>query len=143
MSNGTSQIVIITGNIGQDHDLKVMPNQTAVLNFSLATSESWKDKNSGEIRSTTEWHRCVAFSRTAENTAQYTGKGSKVQVIGKLRTRKWTDNNNVDRYATEIMVDDIQFLDRKPKELESQQKTDNTPPESHQNIPQFDDDFPG
>ena len=142
MSNGTSQIVIITGNIGQDHDLKVMPNQTAVLNFSLATSESWKDKNSGEIRSTTEWHRCVAFARTAENTAQYTGKGSKVQVIGKLRTRKWTDNNNVDRYVTEIMVDDIQFLDRKPKDVESQQKTDNTPPESHQNIPQFEDDFP-
>ena len=143
MSNGTSQIVIITGNIGQDHELKVMTNQNAVLNFSLATSESWKDKNSGEKKTLTEWHRCVAFRRTAENTAEYTGKGSKVQVIGKLKTRKWTDNKNVDRYVTEVMVNEIQFLDSKAKNGDDAENANNNGA-SYQNsdIPVFDDDVP-
>ena len=143
MSNGTSQIVIITGNIGQDHELKVMTNQNAVLNFSLATSESWKDKTSGEKKTSTEWHRCVAFGRTAENTAEYTGKGSKVQVMGRLKTRKWTDNNNVDRYVTEVMVNDIQFLDSKAKNGDDA-KNENNNGASYQNsdIPVFDDDVP-
>ncbi len=151
MSNGTSQIVIITGNIGQDHDLKVMTNQKPVLNFSVATSESWKDSKTGELKTETEWHRCVAFDRKAENTAQYTGKGSKVQVIGRLKTRKWTDNEGIVRYITEIMVRDIQFLDRKPSDKDGKDSSENTgstanntdiPPATNHEIPEFDDDIP-
>ena len=149
MSNGTSQIVIITGNIGQDHELKYMTNQNAVLNFSLATSESWKDSASGELKSETEWHRCVVFDRKAENTAQYTRKGSKVQVTGKLKTRKWTDNKDVVRYITEVMVRDIQFLDRKPsdkttddKSKESSSSDLDVPPNTNYQVPEFDDDLP-
>ena len=149
MSNGTSQIAIITGNIGQDHELKVMPNQKAVLNFSLATSETWKDSSSGETKSDTEWHRCVAFDRKAENTAQYTGKGSKVQVTGKLKTRKWTDDSNTVRYITEIMVRDIQFLDKRPtsdSKSDASQDSPNSsrdvPPDSNYDMPEFDDDLP-
>ncbi len=149
MSNGTSQIVIITGNIGQDHELKVTPNQNAVLNFSLATSETWKDSVSNEVKSETEWHRCVAFGRKAENTTQYTGKGSKVQVTGRLKTRKWTDNSNVVRYVTEVMVRDIQFLDKRTPDKTNTEKTDhstnsntNIPPNTNQDVPEFDDDVP-
>ena len=144
MSNGTSQIVIITGNIGQDHELKVMPNQTAVLNFSLATSETWKDSASNEAKSETEWHRCVAFGRKAENTTQYTGKGSKVQVTGRLKTRKWTDNSNVVRYVTEVMVRDIQFLDKRTPDKTDSSTNSNTniPPNMNQDVPEFDDDVP-
>ena len=146
MSNGTSQIVIITGNIGQDHELKVMPNQNAVLNFSLATSESWKDSVSGQTKTETEWHRCVIFGRRAENTAQYTGKGSKIQVTGKLKTRKWTDNNNVDRYSTEVMVNDVQFLDKKPTDqtaTDSSHRDDfDIPNSTSYQVPAFEDDIP-
>jgi len=149
MSNGTSQIVIITGNIGQDHKLKTMTNQNAVLNFSLATSESWKDSASGEIKSETEWHRCVAFGRKAENTVQYTGKGSKVQVTGRLKTRKWTDTHNVVRYITEVMVREIQFLDKKPSDKATDDKPNGStntdvdvPPDTNYQVPEFDDDLP-
>ena len=94
--------VIILGHLGNDPEMRYMPNGEPVANLSIATSETWNDKNTGEKREKTEWHRVVAYRRTAEIIGQYTRKGSKLYVEGKLQTRKWTDNNGVDRYITEI-----------------------------------------
>ena len=103
--------VIILGNLGNDPEMRYMPNGEPVANLSIATSETWNDKNTGEKREKTEWHRVVAYRRTAEIIGQYTRKGSKLYVEGKLQTRKWTDNNGVDRYITEIIADSVQLLD--------------------------------
>jgi len=103
--------VIILGNLGNDPEMRYMPNGEPVANISIATSETWNDKNTGEKREKTEWHRVVAYRRTAEIIGQYTRKGSKLYVEGKLQTRKWTDNNGVDRYTTEIIADSVQLLD--------------------------------
>ena len=103
--------VIILGNLGNDPEVRYMPNGEPVANISIATSETWNDKNTGEKREKTEWHRVVAYRRTAEIIGQYTRKGSKLYVEGKLQTRKWTDNNGVDRYTTEIIADSVQLLD--------------------------------
>jgi len=102
---------IIIGRLGNDPEMRYMPSGEAVANLSIATSESWTDKNTGEKREKTEWHRVVAFRRTAEIIGQYTRKGSKLYVEGKLQTRKWTDNNGVDKYITEIIADSVQLLD--------------------------------
>jgi single-strand DNA-binding protein len=88
-----------------------MPNGNAVANVSLATSESWKDKNTGETQEKTEWHRVVFFRRLAEIVGEYVKKGSKIYVEGRLQTRKWQDNNGQDRYTTEIVADQMQMLD--------------------------------
>ena len=103
--------VIILGNLGNDPEVRYMPNGEPVANISIATSETWNDKNTGEKREKTEWHRVIAYRRTAEIIGQYTRKGSKLYVEGKLQTRKWTDNNGVDRYTTEIIADSVQLLD--------------------------------
>ena len=103
--------VILIGNLGNDPDMRYMPNGEPVANISIATSETWNDKNTGEKREKTEWHRVTAYRRTAEIIGQYTRKGSKLYVEGKLQTRKWTDNNGVDRYTTEIIADSVQLLD--------------------------------
>ena len=103
--------VIILGNLGNDPEVRYMPNGEPVANISIATSETWNDKNTGEKREKTEWHRVTAYRRTAEIIGQYTRKGSKLYVEGKLQTRKWTDNNGVDRYTTEIIADSVQLLD--------------------------------
>ena len=103
--------VIILGNLGNDPEMRYMPNGEPVANISIATSETWNDKNTGEKREKTEWHRVVAYRRTAEIIGQYTRKGSKLYVEGKLQTRKWTDNNGVDKYITEIIADSVQLLD--------------------------------
>ena len=103
--------VIILGNLGNDPEVRYMPNGEPVANISIATSETWNDKNTGEKRERTEWHRVVAYRKTAEIIGQYTRKGSKLYVEGKLQTRKWTDNNGVDRYTTEIIADSVQLLD--------------------------------
>ena len=102
---------IIIGRLGNDPEMRYMPNGEPVANISIATSETWNDKNTGEKREKTEWHRVVAYRRTAEIIGQYTRKGSKLYVEGKLQTRKWTDNNGVDRYTTEIIADSVQLLD--------------------------------
>ena len=102
---------IILGNLGNDPEVRYMPNGEPVANLSIATSETWNDNNTGEKREKTEWHRVVAYRRTAEIIGQYTRKGSKLYVEGKLQTRKWTDNNGVDRYTTEIIADSVQLLD--------------------------------
>lgn len=103
--------VIILGNLGQDPETRFMPSGGAVTNISVATSETWKDKNSGQDQERTEWHRVVFFNRLAEIAGEYLRKGSKVYIEGSLRTRKWQDQNGNDRYTTEIVASDMQMLD--------------------------------
>jgi single-strand DNA-binding protein len=101
--------VILIGNLGKDPELRHTQSGTPVASFSIATSERWKDKN-GEQQERTEWHNIVAWSRLGELCNEYLNKGSKVYVEGKLQTRKWQDQNGNDRYTTEIVARDIQFL---------------------------------
>lgn len=102
--------VIIVGNLGNDPEVRTMPNGDAVANISVATSESWTDRNTGERREVTEWHRIVFFRRQAEVCGEYLRKGSQVYVEGRLKTRKWQDQNGQDRYTTEIQGDVLQML---------------------------------
>ncbi len=102
--------VIIVGNIGQDPTMKYTASGTAICNISVATSESWKDKQTGEKVERTEWHRIVAFQRLAEIMGEYLRKGSQVYIEGKLQTRKWQDQNGNDRYSTEIVASQMQML---------------------------------
>ena len=110
MSRGINKVIII-GNLGQDPEVKYMPNGNAVTNVTIATSESWKDKNTGEQQNKTEWHRVVFFRRLAEIVGEYLKKGSKVYIEGKLQTRKWQDQSGNDRYTTEIVAHEMQMLD--------------------------------
>ncbi|MFC1114516.1 single-stranded DNA-binding protein [Pasteurella multocida] len=103
--------VIILGNLGNDPDVRTMQNGDLVASISVATSESWIDKNTNERREVTEWHRIVFYRRQAEICGQYLKKGSKVYVEGRLKTRKWQDQNGQDRYTTEIQGDVLQMLD--------------------------------
>lgn len=103
--------VIIVGRLGNDPEIRTMPNGEAVANISVATSETWTDKNTGERRETTEWHRIVFYRRQAEVVGEYLRKGSQVYVEGRLKTRKWQDQNGQDRYTTEIQGDVMQMLD--------------------------------
>lgn len=105
--------VIILGNLGNDPEIRTMPNGDQVANLSVATSESWTDKQTGEKREQTEWHRIIFFRRQAEICTQYLKKGSKIYLEGKLKTRKWQDQNGQDRYTTEIYGDNLQMLDSK------------------------------
>ena len=109
--------VIIVGNLGNDPEIRTMPNGEAVANISVATSESWTDKNTGERREVTEWHRIVLYRRLAEIAGQYLRKGSQVYVEGRLKTRKWQDNNGQDRYTTEIQGDNLQMLGGRNQEM--------------------------
>lgn len=105
--------VIILGNLGNDPETRYMPSGGAITNISVATSESWKDKQTGQMQDKTEWHRIVFFNRLAEIAGEYLRKGSKVYIEGSLRTRKWQDQSGVDRYTTEIVASEMQMLDRK------------------------------
>jgi single-strand DNA-binding protein len=105
--------VILVGTLGRDPETKSFPNGGSVTQFSIATSESWKDKNTGEPREETEWHRIVLNNRLGEIAQQYLKKGSKVYIEGSLRTRKWTDKEGVERYSTEVRGDSMQMLDSK------------------------------
>ena len=105
---------IILGNLGQDPIMKYMPNGEAVANITVATTESWKDKNSGEKKELTEWHRITFYRKLAEVVGQYLKKGSSVYIEGKLQTRKYTDKDGVERYTTEIIADTLQMLGGKP-----------------------------
>jgi len=111
MARGSVNKVILIGNLGQDPEVRYMPNGNAVANVTLATTETWKDRNSGENQERTEWHRVVLFRRLAEVAGEYLKKGAKVYVEGKLQTRKWQDQNGQDRYTTEIVADQLQMLD--------------------------------
>lgn len=103
MSRGVNKVILI-GNLGNEPDVRYMPSGDAVANLSLATSEAWRDKNTGELQERTEWHRVVLFGKTAEVAKQYLHKGSKVYVEGQLRTKKWQDKDGHDRYTTEVIV---------------------------------------
>ncbi len=109
MARGVNKVILV-GNLGADPEVKYMPNGNAVANVTLATSESWKDKQSGENREKTEWHRVVFFRRLAEIAGEYLKKGSQVYIEGKLQTRKWQDKNGNDRYTTEIVANEMQML---------------------------------
>jgi single-strand DNA-binding protein len=110
MARGINKVIII-GNLGNDPEVRYTPSGSAVANISIATSEGWRDKQSGELQERTEWHRIVMFNRLAEIAGEYLKKGSKVYVEGSLRTRKWTDKNGQERYTTEIVAGDMQMLD--------------------------------
>ena len=113
MSRGINKVILI-GNLGNDPEVRYMPSGDAVANVSLATSEAWKDKNTGEMQERTEWHRVIFFGKVAEVVKDYLRKGSKIYVEGKLRTRKWQGQDGQDRYTTEVVVDlggTMQMLD--------------------------------
>lgn len=105
--------VILVGNLGADPETRYMPNGDAVVNIRLATTESWKDKSSGEKKELTEWHRVVFYRKLAEIAGQYLKKGSQVYIEGRIRTRKWQGQDGQDRYTTEIEANEMQMLGRR------------------------------
>ena len=109
-SRGVNKVILV-GNLGNDPEHRVLPSGGAVTNVSIATSETWKDKNTGQQQERTEWHRVVFFNRLAEIAAEYLRKGSKIYIEGSLRTRKWQDQSGQDRYTTEIVGNEMQMLD--------------------------------
>jgi len=148
MAKGINKVILI-GNLGQDPDVRYMPNGNAVANVTLATSESWKDKNTGEAQERTEWHRVVFFRRLGEIVGEYCKKGSKIYVEGRLQTRKWQDKNGQDRYTTEIVADQMQMLDSRGGGSASfdsggSRPAQNSAPSSPAPAPDadFDDDIP-
>lgn len=110
MARGINKVILV-GNLGTDPEVRYMPSGNAVTNITIATSENWKDKQTGQQQERTEWHRVVFFNRLAEIAGEYLRKGSKVYVEGSLRTRKWQDQNGQDRYTTEIVAAELQMLD--------------------------------
>jgi len=128
MARGVNKVTII-GNVGGDPETKYMPNGNAVTNITVATSESWKDKQTGQKQERTEWHRVSFFNRLAEIAGEYLRKGSKVYVEGSLRTRKWQDKEGKDCYTTEIIANEMQMLD-------SQQQGQQAPQQQNQGYQQ-------
>lgn len=130
---GVNKVVLI-GTLGRDPESKTFPNGGSVCNFSIATSEAWTDKNTGERKEQTEWHRIVLNNKLGEIAQQYLKKGSKVYIEGSLRTRQWTDQNGVERYATEIRGDQIQMLDSKgDNQSQAPQQNQQRQPQGYQN----------
>ena len=113
MARGVNKVILI-GNLGKDPETRYMPSGSAVTNLTLATSESWKDKQTGENQERTEWHKVAMFGKLAEIAAEYLRKGSQVYIEGKLRTRKWQDKEGKDRWTTEIVADEMNMLGGKP-----------------------------
>ena len=109
MARGINKVILVR-NLGGDPETRYMPSGSAVTNLSVATSESWKDKQTGEQKERTEWHKVAMFNRLAEIAAEYLRKGSQVYIEGKLRTRKWQDRDGNDRWTTEIVADEMQML---------------------------------
>lgn len=146
MAKGINKVILI-GNLGADPEIRHMPNGAAVANINLATSESWKDKNTGEQQERTEWHRVVLFQRLAEIVAEYLKKGAKVYIEGRLQTRKWQDKTTgQDRYTTEIIANEMQMLDSRGSHSTHESPTARPKPEANK-IPEmaneaFDDDIP-
>ena len=109
MARGINKVILV-GHLGQDPEVRYMPSGGAVTNLSVATTDSWTDKNSGQRQDRTEWHRVAMFNKLAEIAGEYLKKGSQVYIEGRLQTRKWQDNNGQDRYTTEIIASDMQML---------------------------------
>lgn len=155
MARGINKVILV-GNVGGDPEVRYMPNGNAVTTLSIATSEAWKDKQTGDKQERTEWHRVVCFNRLGEIAGEYVRKGSKLYVEGSLRTRKWQDQQGQDRYTTEIVASDIQMLDTKggasnydemPPSYQSQPQQTAKRPQATQAIAQdafdeLDDDIP-
>ena len=144
MSRGVNKVILV-GNLGQKPEMRYTATQTAVANISIATSESWKDKESGENRDKTEWHRVVFFGNLAEIAERYLDKGSSVYVEGKIQTRKWQDKEGKDRWTTEILGNQLTMLgSRNSNDSGSQQDTSSeTPfPEDDSGPGLSDDDIP-
>lgn len=120
MSKGINKVIIV-GNLGNDPETKYMPSGNAVTNITVATSESWKDKQTGDKQEKTEWHRVCFFNQLAEIAGEYLRKGSKVYLEGSLRTRKWQDQSGADRYTTEIIASEMQMLDSRNDNGQAQQ----------------------
>lgn len=149
-SRGVNKVILV-GNLGNDPEVRYMPNGNAVANVSVATSETWKDKNTGEQQEKTEWHRVVFFNRLAEIVEQYLKKGSKIFVEGRLQTRSW-EQDGVKRYTTEIVANEMQMLDSRgsagagDSSFESNQPKPQAQPQAAsqpaQNFDNFDDDIP-
>ena len=142
-SRGINKVIIV-GNIGQDPEVRYMPSGGAVANVSVATSESWKDKQTGEQVDRTEWHRVVFFNRLGEIAGEYLKRGAKVYIEGSLRTRKWQDKDGQDRYTTEIVANEMQMLDRKNDEfMQGEQERNNNVSNQVAEAPAVaDDDIP-
>ncbi len=147
-SRGVNKVILV-GNVGQDPETRYMPNGNAVTNISLATSETWKDKNTGEQQERTEWHRVTFYQRLAEIVAEYVKKGSKLYVEGRLQTRSW-EQDGVKRYATDIIANEMQMLDSRGSTGDSYSSNAAPPPqknttpaqEAPADMDSFDDDIP-
>ena len=138
MSRGVNKVILV-GNLGQKPEMRYTATQSAVANISIATTESWKDKESGEMRDKTEWHKVVYFGKLAEIVEKYLDKGSSVYIEGKLQTRKWQDKSGADRWTTEIVGNELTMLGSR------QSNNNNVPMESNQSESPFpqDDSGPG
>ena len=138
MSNGLNKVLII-GNLGADPEIKYTQAGSPVANLSVATSERWKDKNTGEQKEQVEWHRVVIFGRLAEIAEQYLKKGSKIFIEGKLQTRDWEDSEGKKRYTTEVVAREMTMLDSKGDSMES---SSSASPSSKPNNDKFEEDIP-
>ena len=143
MARGVNKVILI-GNLGRDPEVRYSPNGGAIANLTLATSEAWKDKNTGEQVEKTEWHRVVFFRRLAEIAGEYLKKGSKVYIEGKLQTRKWQDKDGNDRYTTEIVANEMQMLDSRGGSASYNQEEPAMASSQQESMPagDFDDDIP-
>lgn len=151
MARGVNKVILI-GNLGRDPEVRYMPSGGAVANVTLATSESWKDRQTGETQERTEWHNVVFFNRLAEIAGEYLRKGSKIYVEGSLRTRKWQGKDGQDRYTTEIVANEMQMLDSRgggsgsgssaPARSQRQEQDDYEPMRPSPGAEDFDDDIP-
>jgi len=143
MARGINKVIVV-GNLGADPDTRFMPSGNAVTNISVATSESWNDKETGERQEKTEWHRVVFFGRLAEIASDYLKKGSQVYVEGKLQTRKWEDKEGNERWTTEIVANQMQMLGERMSQSVSNQ--DNVTKQNNSSNDfvdeEFDDDIP-
>lgn len=140
MARGVNKVILV-GNLGQDPTVRYAATGSALANATLATSESWKDKTSGEKQEKTEWHKLVFFGRLGEIAGQYLKKGSQVYVEGKLQTRKWQNKEGVDQYTTEVVVSELQMLGSRPDAGSTPEKPASAP-ESGGGGGDFDDDIP-
>jgi single-strand DNA-binding protein len=147
MARGVNKVILV-GNLGNEPETKYMPSGSAVTNISVATNESWKDKETGEQVDRTEWHRVAMFNRLAEIAGEYLHKGSQVYIEGRIRTRKWQDKEGQDRYTTEIIADQMQMLGGRgeagamPGNIEKRPAPASRQSASPRPEPEFDDDIP-
>ena len=129
---------IIVGNLGKEPEMRYTASGAAIANITVATSETWKDKQSGESKEKTEWHKVTFFGKLAEIVGEYLHKGSKVYIEGRLETNKWQDKDGADRYTTSIIAKEMQMLDSKS----SSSQSGNSAPQLQRNEPDFEQDIP-